>query len=134
MIFEIASEVIVSIASSPRQIASFANEFNILSAPVLLIVGIALAFFGRRFLKILVFLAGGLVGAAIGFAIGSLLFAGTFTIVGALVGFIILGLIAYSVMHLAFGIILAAVSFFLTRLVVSNNPIAIFTQLRFSPR
>ncbi|MBM3898246.1 MAG: hypothetical protein FJ358_06975 [Thaumarchaeota archaeon] len=59
MISGAAIEILANIAAS-RGIASSANEFNTLAAPLLLIVGIGLAFFGRKFVKTLVFLAGAL--------------------------------------------------------------------------
>ncbi|MBM3898206.1 MAG: hypothetical protein FJ358_06770 [Thaumarchaeota archaeon] len=123
----LAIEIFANIAVS-RGIAS-ANEFNTLAAPLLLIVGLTLAFFGRKFVKTLVFLAGGLAGAAAGFAIDSLILGGALALVGAIVGFVVVGVIAYVVARVALGVALAAACFFLVRAIIPNTAIALFVAL-----
>lgn len=115
---------IVAIAAL-RSLPSLANEFAVISAPLLLIIGVALAFFGRKFAKALIFIAGGLVGAAAGFAIVAFLFGEAVALFGALAGFLIVGLIAYALAQLAFGIILASTLFFLTEMLIPNLLIAV---------
>ena len=121
-------EAFVYIASS-RGITSFANEFTGLAAPLLLVVGIALALFGRKFVKTLVFLAGGLAGAAAGFAIGGLISGGALAIIGAVVGFFVMGIIAYVLVRFALGLALAGISFFLARAIIPNTVVALVAAL-----
>ncbi len=119
MIVHIVLDSLNQIAS-PRQLATMFNEFGSTAAPVLLIIGIALALYGRRFVKILVFLAGGVIGAAMGFALFTSFLKGTSPYLGALIGFVALGLISYGLIRLAFGFITAGIAFYLTRLFISS--------------
>jgi hypothetical protein len=128
MTFSVAVVMFVNIAASGG-ITSSANEFNALAAPLLLIVGIALAFFGRKFVKTLVFLAGGLAGAAVGFAIAALILGGALAIVGAVVGFVVVGIIAYVLARVALGVALGAASFFLIRALIPITTIALVAAL-----
>jgi hypothetical protein len=121
----VALDSLLNQAVSPRQLATTFNEFGSIAAPVLLVIGVALALYGRRFIKILVFLAGGVIGAAIGFVLVSSFVKATSPYLGAIVGFVALGLISYVLMRVAFGLITAGIAFYLTRLFVSSTPITI---------
>ncbi len=129
MIVHLALDSLVNQVASPRQLAATFNEFGSTAAPVLLIIGVALALYGRRFVKILVFLAGGVVGAATGFALVGSFLKGTSPYLGALVGFVALGLISYGLIRLAFGLITAGIAFYLTRLFVSSIFIVIIVAI-----
>ena len=69
MILHAALDLLLSQAGLPRQLATTFNEFGSIAAPFLLITGMALALYGRRFVRILLFSAGGVIGASIGFAL-----------------------------------------------------------------
>lgn len=129
MILHVALDSLLNQAVSPRQLVAMFNEFGSIAAPVLLVIGVALALYGRRFVKILVFLAGGVIGASIGFALVGSFVKGTSPYLGAIVGFVALGLIAYVLIRLAFGLIAAGIAFYLTRLFVSSIFIIIIVAI-----
>lgn len=129
MILHVALDSLLNQAASPRQLATMFNEFGSILAPVLLVIGVALALYGRRFIKILVFLAGGVIGASIGFVLVGSFVKGASPYLGAIVGFVALGLIAYALTRVAFGLITAGIAFYLTRLFVSSTPITIIVVI-----
>ena len=129
MILYVALDSLLNQAVSPRQLATTFNEFGSLAAPVLLVIGVALALYGRRFVKILVFLAGGVIGASIGYALVGSFVKGIPPYLGAMIGFIALGLISYLLMRRAFGFITAGIAFYLTRLFVANTFVIIIVAI-----
>jgi len=83
-----------------------------LVAVVLIVLALILIFAGRRLMKLLAFLAAGLVG----FWLGSLLagsFAGPFALVAGAIGFIVLGLLGVFLMELAIVIVFGYLGYYL---------------------
>jgi hypothetical protein len=79
---------------------------GLLFAIVLLVLSLALIFYGRSIIKALAFLVAGLAGGAFGLAAGGVVLGPIGAIVGGLLGFVIGGLIGLLVVHLGMGLAL----------------------------
>jgi len=77
-----------------------------ISGLVLIALGLALAFLGRKLVKILFFFVGGVIGALLTLRFAPLFLAGSLIYLAAIVGFVVAGLIFYFL--LPFGAGLAA--------------------------
>jgi len=115
---------------APRHFVTPFGEFLGLAAPILLILGLVLALAGRSLVKILIFLAGGIVGASVGFAFTrALVGTGIWPYLGAALGFVAVGFIAYGLAFLAFGLIVGALAFSLVRLFIASNLLALLAAV-----
>ena len=64
------------------------------SGVVLLVLGLALTFLGRKLVKVLIFLVGGVIGAFLTFILAPLFLSPPFTYLAVIVGFVVFGLLS----------------------------------------
>jgi hypothetical protein len=119
MASELAMIDLLSILLSPLQSSSFLDAATAIYALLLLIFGIVLALVGRRLVKVLFFLAGGILGASISFTVFSSWFSSIPPMFGAILGFAVVGGLAYLFAPLAFGLILAALGYLVSGYFIS---------------
>jgi hypothetical protein len=91
---------------------------------LLLVIGIILALYGGTFIKVLLFVGGGLIGASVSFTLLSSRFSGPLLPLGALAGFLVVGSISYGLAYLAFGLLVSSIGFLVIILLVSSLLIA----------
>ncbi|MDA4124741.1 MAG: hypothetical protein OK438_04730 [Thaumarchaeota archaeon] len=119
--------------SIPTQLQPFLNtvpEWALLLS--LLLVSLALAFAGRRVVKVLAFLLVGLIGASVGGILAAQYLAGALgTSIGALVGFLLGGLIGLLLIRLGIGLAIGYAAYVLTTTFVSGNTIPLIVGFVF---
>jgi hypothetical protein len=84
-------------------------------AIVLLVVSLALIFYGRHIIKALAFVVTGLAGAAFGLVGGAIVLGPLGALVGGAIGFIIGGLIGLFLVHVGMGLALGYFGYLITR-------------------
>lgn len=93
----------------------FAPTISNLSWIVLIVLGLLLLFIGRKLVKVLTFLAGGIIGGLLAYQYSLPHFGVPTAYLIGVVGFVIVGLIAYALLYLAAGIAAGALTYFLTK-------------------
>jgi hypothetical protein len=94
------------------------GEVELVSGLILIILGLVVAFFGRKLAKIVFFLVGGIVGALLALLISPMFISPPYTYIAAIVGFIIVGVIFLLLMRFGAGIIAGLATFMLLRGIV----------------
>ncbi|MEM0329409.1 MAG: hypothetical protein QXU12_00225 [Nitrososphaerota archaeon] len=94
------------------------GQVEFLSGLILIILGLVVAFFGRKLAKILFFLIGGLIGAFLALLVSSAFIQPPYTYFAAVAGFVILGLIFLLLMRFGAGILAGFATFLLLRDVI----------------
>jgi len=89
------------------------------------VVGLGLAFLGRKIIKILVFLGAGLAGAKFAFTLLEERYDAPIPLVGALIAFLVLGFLSLAIMKVVFGVMLGLLGYVVTYSATSNQLIAI---------
>lgn len=89
------------------------------------VVGLGLAFLGRKIIKILVFLGAGLAGAKLAFTLLEPRTDPPIPLVGALIAFLILGFLSLAIMKIVFGIMLGILGYVVAYTATSNQVLAI---------
>jgi len=89
-----------------------------ISSLLLIVLGLALTFLGKKLVKAIAFIVGGLIGALLALMISPLFLSPPFTYLAALIGFVVLGLISYFLLPLGGGVIAGLATFLLLRGVV----------------
>jgi len=89
------------------------------------LVGLGLAFLGRKIIKVLVFLGAGLSGAKFAFTLLEPRYDPPIPLVGALIAFVILGFLSLAIMKIVFGIMLGILGYVVTYIATSNQLIAV---------
>ena len=87
-------------------------DFSFAAAVVAVVVGLGLAFLGRKIIKLLVFLGAGLAGANIGYALLKNQSTGI-ALIAALIGFFVLGFLSLAIMKILFGAMLGIAGYFI---------------------
>jgi hypothetical protein len=96
---------------------------------VLLVLSLALIFYGRSIIKGVAFLTVGLVGAAFGLVAGGLVLGFIGAGIGAIVGFVIGGLIGLLIVHVGMGIVLGYFGYLAVRDVTHGSLLAILVGI-----
>lgn len=86
-----------------------------ISGLILIILGLLLVFIGRKLVKILTFLTGGLAGALLAYHYSLPTVGVPLAYVIGIIGFIIVGLIAYALLYVAAGIVAGFLVYLFTR-------------------
>jgi hypothetical protein len=94
---------------------SLSGPGGVLFPIVLLIVSLALMFYGRHIIKALAFLVTGLAGAAFGLVGGAVVLGPLGAVIGAIIGFIIGGVIGLFLVHVGMGLALGYFGYLITR-------------------
>ncbi|MEM4021795.1 MAG: hypothetical protein QXI18_05430 [Nitrososphaerota archaeon] len=94
------------------------GQVEFLSGLILIILGLVVAFFGRKLAKILFFLIGGLIGAFLALLVSWEFIQPPYTYLAAAAGFVILGLIFLLLMRFGAGILAGFATFLLLRGVI----------------
>ena len=89
------------------------------------LVGLGLAFLGRKIIKVLVFLGAGLAGAKFAFTLLEPRYDAPIPLVGALIAFLILGFLSLAIMKVVFGIMIGILGYVITYIATSNQLMAI---------
>jgi hypothetical protein len=105
----------------------FAVVSNVLHliAPFMLIIGTILAFAGRKLVKLLVFLAGGLLGGAMAYWLTLNMLGENMALIIAVVGFVGVGLLCVAFIPIIFGISLGFVAYYIADLLALNMLIGV---------
>jgi hypothetical protein len=99
-------------------------ELTFVGGLLILLVGLGLAFLGRRIIKILVFCGGGIAGASLAYA----LLNGQdqpIPLIAALVGFFVLGFLSIVILKFIFGAMVGIAAFFIANAITGNILMAI---------
>ena len=86
-----------------------------ISSLLLIVLGLALTFLGRKLVKVIVLIIGGLIGALLALMISPLFLSPPFTYLAALIGFVVLGLISYFLLPFGGGVIAGLATFLLLK-------------------
>jgi hypothetical protein len=89
-------------------------------AALLIVLGLLLIFFGRRFIKLLTFLGVGLLVGAIGAILGQYLYGDLGLYAGAVIGFLVGGFFALKLLSFAMGLAAGAAGFIISSALQSN--------------
>ena len=89
-----------------------------ISSLLLIALGLALTFLGKKLVKAIAFIIGGLIGALLALMISPLFLSPPFTYLAALIGFVVLGLISYFLLPFGGGVIAGLATFLLLKGVV----------------
>ena len=89
-----------------------------ISSILLIVLGLALTFLGKKLVKAIAFIVGGLIGALLALMIAPLFLSPPFTYLAALIGFVVLGLISYFLLPFGGGVIAGLATFLLLKGVV----------------
>jgi len=104
--------------SDKNNMLGLGGEVELISGLMLIILGLVVAFFGRKLAKAVFFLIGGLVGALLALLISPMFIPPPYTYIAALVGFVIVGVIFLLLMKFGAGIIAGLATFMLLRGIV----------------
>ena len=85
------------------------------SGLLLIVLGLALTFLGKKLVKAIAFIVGGLIGALLALMLAPLFVSPPLTYLAALIGFIVLGLICYLLLPFGGGVIAGLAAFFLLK-------------------
>ena len=85
------------------------------SGVILIVLGLAVAFLGKKLVKTVFFLIGGVVGALLTLMIAPMFLAPPYTYLLAVVGFVIVGLIFYLLLPFGAGLLAGVATFLLLR-------------------
>ena len=85
------------------------------SGLLLIVLGLALTFLGKKLVKAIAFIVGGLIGALLALMLAPLFVSPPLTYLAALIGFIVLGLIFYLLLPFGGGVIAGLAAFFLLK-------------------
>ncbi|MCC6024082.1 MAG: hypothetical protein LM600_05215 [Thaumarchaeota archaeon] len=94
------------------------GEVALISGLMLIILGLVVAFFGRKLAKIVFFLVGGIIGALLALLISPMFISPPYSYIAAVVGFVIVGLIFLLLMRFGAGIVAGLATFMLLRGIV----------------
>jgi hypothetical protein len=94
------------------------GEVALISGLMLIILGLVVAFFGRKLAKIVFFLVGGIIGALLALLISPMFISPPYSYIAAVVGFVIVGLIFLLLMRFGAGIVAGLAAFMLLRGIV----------------
>jgi len=94
------------------------GEVALISGLMLTILGLVVAFFGRKLAKIVFFLVGGIIGALLALLISPMFVSPPYSYIAAVVGFVIVGLIFLLLMRFGAGIVAGLAAFMLLRGIV----------------
>jgi hypothetical protein len=94
------------------------GEVALISGLMLIILGLVVAFFGRKLAKIVFFLVGGIIGALLALLISPMFISPPYSYIAAVVGFVIVGLIFFLLMRFGAGIVAGLAAFMLLRGIV----------------
>jgi len=94
------------------------GEVALISGLMLTILGLVVAFFGRKLAKIVFFLVGGIIGALLALLISPMFISPPYSYIAAVVGFVIVGLIFLLLMRFGAGIVAGLATFMLLRGIV----------------
>lgn len=100
-----------------------------LIAPFMLIIGTILAFAGRKLVKLLIFLAGGLLGGAMAYWLTLNTLGEDISLVIAVVGFVGVGLLCVAFIPIIFGISLGFVAYYIADLLAVNMLIGVIAGI-----
>ena len=81
----------------------------------MIVLGLALTFLGKKLVKAIAFIVGGLIGALLSLMLAPLFVSPPLTYLAALIGFIVLGLIFYLLLPFGGGVIAGLAAFFLLK-------------------
>ena len=81
----------------------------------MIVLGLALTFLGKKLVKAIAFIVGGLIGALLALMLAPLFVSPPLTYLAALIGFIVLGLIFYLLLPFGGGVIAGLAAFFLLK-------------------
>jgi len=99
------------------------------SALVTLLIGLGLAFIGRKVIKILVFLGAGLYGAQLAFHLLEGRLSPPMPLIAALIAFVVLGLLSVAILKFIFGIMLGIAAYFIIAMMTSSQVTAILAGI-----
>jgi hypothetical protein len=99
-------------------------ELTFVGGLLILLVGLGLAFLGRKIIKILVFCGGGIAGASLAYALLKNQ-ADPIPLIAILVGFLILGFLSLVVLKFIFGAMVGIAAFFIANAITGNVLMAI---------
>ena len=88
---------------------------GVASGIILIVLGLAVAFLGRKLVKVVFFLIGGVIGALLALIIAPMFLAPPYTYLLAVVGFVIVGLIFYLLLPFGAGLLAGVATFLLLR-------------------
>jgi len=95
------------------------SELALVQGLILIVLGLAITFLGRKLVKIVFFLVGGVIGAILAFMIAPLFVAPPFTYLVAILGFIVVGLIFYLLLPFGAGLLAGLATFLILKGMVS---------------
>lgn len=85
------------------------------SGIILVGLGLAVAFLGRKLVKAIFFLIGGVIGALLAFIVAPMFFTPPYTYLLAAIGFVVVGLIFYLLLPFGAGLLAGVATFLLLR-------------------
>ncbi len=94
------------------------GEVALISGLMLTILGLVVAFFGRKLAKIVFFLVGGIIGTLLALLISPMFISPPYSYIAAVMGFVIVGLIFLLLMRFGAGIVAGLATFMLLRGIV----------------
>ena len=95
------------------------SELGLVSGLILIILGLAVTFLGRKLVKVVFFLIGGVIGALLTLLIAPMFVAPPFTYLVALLGFVVVGLIFYLLLPFGAGLLAGLATFLILKGMVS---------------
>ena len=98
-------------------------------ALVTILIGLGLAFLGRKVIKILVFLGAGFYGAQLAFSLLEGRFSQPVPFIGALIAFVALGFLSIMILKFIFGIMLGIAGYLIIMALTSNQIMAILAGI-----
>jgi len=100
-------------------------EIPVPIAVATVLVGLGLAFVGRKIIKVLVFLGAGLAGAKFAFTLLEPRYGPPIPLVAALLAFLVLGFLSLAIIKIIFGIMLGIIGYVVALAATSNQILAI---------
>jgi len=99
------------------------------SGIILIILGLVLMFLGRKLVKVVFFLVGGIIGALLVLRFAFLFLAPAYVYLAALIGFVIVGLIFYFLLPFGAGLLAGLATFLILRPIVGDLLVTVVLAL-----
>ncbi len=104
-------------------------DIAIATGLITVFIGLGLAFLGRKVVKILIFLGAGLAGANIALHFLQPRFDQPIPLIGAFVGFLVLGFLSLMILKFMFGLMLGIAGFMIAAMITGNQILAILVGI-----
>lgn len=100
-----------------------------ISGIILIVLGLALTFFGRKLVKTIFFVAGGLIGTLLTLYFFSQLVGEPLIYIAAIIAFVVVGFLFYKLLPIGAGLVAGLMAFLLLEPIIKNLVIAFILAL-----